>query len=257
MTPAHPLATAIRNARSTDPGPARRRWRSRIRRRRRRLPVRPVRRRPARLASVVRNDKGRSFFIKRWSFRNEPDDALRGGTGNVIDKTVASPEAVADIPDGATIMIGGFGAAGQPAELIDALIAQGATDPRSSTTMPATATGLAALLKARRVRRIPCSFPRQVDSRCSTPCTARARSNWNRAAGQSGCPIIRCRHRGSLHADRLRDRTCRRQGRRIIDGRPYVLEIRSARTLAFIKALRADRWGNPCPPSDRTRVSDP
>src|SRR3954470_22496952 len=73
--------------------------------------------------------------------------------------------AVADIPDGATVMIGGFGTAGMPSELIDALIEKG---PRELTIVNNNAgngdTGLAALLKAKRVRKIICSFPRQVDS---------------------------------------------------------------------------------------------
>ena len=84
----------------------------------------------------------------------------------MIDKIVPSiAAAVADIGDGATVMIGGFGAAGMPSELIDALIAQGA---RNLTIVNNNAgngvTGLAALLKARRVRKIICSFPRQTDS---------------------------------------------------------------------------------------------
>jgi 3-oxoadipate CoA-transferase alpha subunit len=84
----------------------------------------------------------------------------------MIDKTVATAaDAVAKIYDGATVMIGGFGSAGQPAELIDALIAQGA---RELTIVNNNAgngdTGLAALLKARRVKKIICSFPRQSDS---------------------------------------------------------------------------------------------
>jgi 3-oxoadipate CoA-transferase, alpha subunit len=84
----------------------------------------------------------------------------------VIDKQVASAaQALADVADGSTVMIGGFGSAGQPAALIDALIAQGA---RELTIVNNNAgngeTGLAALLKARRVRKIICSFPRQTDS---------------------------------------------------------------------------------------------
>ena len=84
----------------------------------------------------------------------------------VIDKLFASAEAaLADIPNGATIMIGGFGNAGMPAALIDALIAQGA---RELTIVNNNAgngdTGLAALLKAKRVKKILCSFPRQADS---------------------------------------------------------------------------------------------
>ncbi|WP_255214095.1 3-oxoacid CoA-transferase subunit A, partial [Burkholderia pseudomallei] len=73
--------------------------------------------------------------------------------------------AVADVHDGATIMIGGFGTAGMPAELIDALIAQGARDLTIVNNNAGNGeTGLAALLKARRVRKIICSFPRQADS---------------------------------------------------------------------------------------------
>src|SRR5690349_14560672 len=84
----------------------------------------------------------------------------------MIDKTVASlSAAVADVHDGATVMIGGFGTAGMPSELIDALIASG---PRDLTIVNNNAgngeVGLAALLKARRVRKIICSFPRQTDS---------------------------------------------------------------------------------------------
>src|SRR6266581_7867712 len=84
----------------------------------------------------------------------------------MINKIVASAEAaLADVPDGATVMIHGFGNAGMPATLIDALIAQGA---RELTIVNNNAgngdVGLAALLAAGRVRKIVCSFPRQVDS---------------------------------------------------------------------------------------------
>src|SRR5215210_6019146 len=84
----------------------------------------------------------------------------------MINKIVASPEAaLSDVSDGATVMIHGFGNAGMPAALIDALIAQGA---RELTIVNNNAgngdTGLAALIKAKRVRRIVCSFPRQTDS---------------------------------------------------------------------------------------------
>src|SRR6201989_51345 len=82
---------------------------------------------------------------------------------NKIFDSLAS--AVKDVTDGATIMIGGFGTAGMPSELIDALIEQGA---RELTIVNNNAgngeTGLAALLKAKRVRKIICSFPRQSDS---------------------------------------------------------------------------------------------
>ena len=84
----------------------------------------------------------------------------------MIDKTLmTAAAAIAQITDGATVMIGGFGTAGQPAELIDALIDHGA---RELTIVNNNAgngdLGLAALLKAERVRKIICSFPRQADS---------------------------------------------------------------------------------------------
>src|SRR6185312_9143381 len=90
----------------------------------------------------------------------------RRGTITMISKIAENAAAaVKDIHDGATVMIGGFGTAGQPVELIDALLDQGA---RELTVVNNNAgngtTGLAALLNAGRVRKIICSFPRQVDS---------------------------------------------------------------------------------------------
>ncbi|HSU45239.1 MAG TPA: 3-oxoacid CoA-transferase subunit A, partial [Casimicrobiaceae bacterium] len=84
----------------------------------------------------------------------------------MIDKFVASVvDAVAGIEDGSTVMIGGFGNAGMPAELIDALIAQGARDLTIVNNNAGNGdTGLAALLATKRVRKIICSFPRQIDS---------------------------------------------------------------------------------------------
>ncbi|MFC3111007.1 3-oxoacid CoA-transferase subunit A, partial [Undibacterium arcticum] len=82
---------------------------------------------------------------------------------NKITPTV--DEALANIHDGATVMIGGFGGAGQPAELIDGLIAQGAKNLVIVNNNAGNGdTGLAALLKAGQVRKIICSFPRQADS---------------------------------------------------------------------------------------------
>ena len=84
----------------------------------------------------------------------------------MISKLVANAAAaLADVPDGATVMIGGFGTAGQPMELIDALLEQGAKDLVIINNNAGNGTaGLAALLGANRVRKIICSFPRQVDS---------------------------------------------------------------------------------------------
>ncbi len=84
----------------------------------------------------------------------------------MIDKTVPDvAAAVAGIADGATVMIGGFGRAGQPVELIDALIAHGAGDLTVVNNNAGNGdTGLAALLAAGQVRKMICSFPRQSDS---------------------------------------------------------------------------------------------
>ena len=84
----------------------------------------------------------------------------------MINKILPSIEAaLADVPDGATVMIGGFGNAGMPAALIDGLIAQGARGLTIVNNNAGNAdAGLAALIAAKRVRKILCSFPRQADS---------------------------------------------------------------------------------------------
>jgi 3-oxoadipate CoA-transferase alpha subunit len=167
----------------------------------------------------------------------------------MIDKTFESLErAVADVHDGATVMIGGFGNAGMPAALIDALIAQGA---RELTIVNNNAgngeTGLAALLKARRVRKIICSFPRQADSQHFD------------ALYRAGEIELELTPQGNL-AERIRAAgagiggfftptgygTLLAEGKetRLIDGRHYVLESPIHADFALIKALRGDRWGN-------------
>ncbi len=84
----------------------------------------------------------------------------------MIDKRLATVrEAVADVFDGATVMIGGFGEAGSPIELIHALIDQGATDLVVVSNNTGTGlVGLAALLRAGRVRKVICSFPKTAGS---------------------------------------------------------------------------------------------
>ena len=167
----------------------------------------------------------------------------------MIDKIVASAAvAVAGIADGSTIMIGGFGAPGLPAELIDALIAQGARDLTIVNNNAGNGeTGLAALLKARRVRRIVCSFPRQADSQVFD------------ALYRAGGLELELVPQGNL-AERIRAAgagiggfytptgygTLLAKGKetREIDGRHYVLESPIHADYALIKADRADRWGN-------------
>jgi 3-oxoadipate CoA-transferase alpha subunit len=145
-------------------------------------------------------------------------------------------------------MIGGFGTAGMPAELIEALIAQGASDLTIISNNAGNAeTGLAALLKAKRVRKIVCSFPRQPDSWVFDGLYR---------AGEIALELV---PQGTL-AERIRAAgagigafftptgygTQLAEGKetRIINGRPHVLEYALQGDVALIKAHRADRWGN-------------
>lgn len=167
----------------------------------------------------------------------------------MIDKRVATAaDALAGVADGATVMIGGFGGAGQPAELIDALIAQGA---RELTIVNNNAgngeTGLAALLKAGRVRKIVCSFPRQADSQVFD------------ALYRAGRIELELVPQGNL-AERIRaagagigafftptgygTELAKGKETRAIGGRMQVLEYPLHADLALIKAERGDRWGN-------------
>ena len=165
---------------------------------------------------------------------------------NKIVATVAA--AVADIADGATVMIGGFGTAGMPSELIDALIAQGAKNLTIVNNNAGNGeTGVAALLKARRVKKIICSFPRQTDSwhfdglYRSGEIELELVPQGNlaeriRAAGAGIGAFFTPTGHGTLLA---KDKETRR-----IDGRDYVLEYPIRADFALISALRGDRWGN-------------
>ncbi len=167
----------------------------------------------------------------------------------MINKITASiAEALMDIRDGSTVMIGGFGGAGQPAELIDGLIAQGARDLTVVNNNAGNGeTGLAALLKAGQVRKIICSFPRQADSQIFD------------GLYRSGKLELELVPQGNL-AERIRAAgagigaffsptgygTELAKGRetREINGRMYVLEMPIHADVALIKAEAGDRWGN-------------
>jgi 3-oxoadipate CoA-transferase alpha subunit len=167
----------------------------------------------------------------------------------MIQKEVASvAEAVVDVPDGATVMIGGFGTAGLPNELTDALLAQGARDLVLVNNNAGNGdTGLAALLAAGRVRKIICSFPRQVDSHHFD------------ALYRAGKIELELVPQGNL-AERIRaagagiggfftptgygTELAKGKETREIGGRMYVLESPIHADYAFIKAERGDRWGN-------------
>src|SRR3954468_173889 len=167
----------------------------------------------------------------------------------MVNKTVASLDAaVAGIADGSTIMIGGFGPAGQPAALIDALIAQGARDLTVINNNAGNGeVGLAALLKARRVRKIVCSFPRQVDSWVFDALYRAGEIELEvspqgnlaeriRAAGAGISAFFTPTGHGTLLAEGKETR--------LIGGRPQVLEYALPADYALIKAHRGDRLGN-------------
>lgn len=156
--------------------------------------------------------------------------------------------ALAGVADGATVMIGGFGGAGQPAELIDGLIAQGARDLVIVNNNAGNGeTGLAALLKAGRVRKIICSFPRQADSQVFD------------ALYRAGKIELELVPQGNL-AERIRaagagiggfftptgygTELARGKETREIDGRMQVFETPIHADVALIKAEAGDRWGN-------------
>ena len=167
----------------------------------------------------------------------------------MIQKIVKTPaEALADVRDGATVMIGGFGTAGQPNELIDALIDTGAKDLVIVNNNAGNGdTGLAALLAKKRVRKIICSFPRQSDSHHFDALYR---------AGELELELV---PQGNL-AERIRaagagiggfftptgygTELAKGKETREINGKMYVLESPIHADFALIKAEKGDRWGN-------------
>ncbi|MFD5474937.1 3-oxoacid CoA-transferase subunit A [Streptomyces sp. NPDC127105] len=160
----------------------------------------------------------------------------------------AADEAVAGIEDGSTVLVGGFGLAGMPFDLIDALIRQGAGDLTVVSNNAGNGdVGLAALLKAGRVRKVICSFPRQSDSYVFDDLYR---------AGRVELEVV---PQGTL-AERMRAAgagigafyspvgvgTPLAQGRetREIDGRVHVLEYPIKGDVALISAHRGDGMGN-------------
>ena len=172
----------------------------------------------------------------------------------MIDKIAAGIDAaLADVADGATVMIGGFGTAGIPEELIDGLMAQGA---KYLTVVNNNAGngehGMAALLKAGRVRKIICSFPRQADSYVFDSLYRAGKIELELVPQGNLAERIRAAGAGigaffsptgygtelALKSDGTPKET------REINGKHYVLEYPLYGDLALIKAERGDRWGN-------------
>jgi 3-oxoadipate CoA-transferase, alpha subunit len=157
-------------------------------------------------------------------------------------------EAVDGIKDGSTVLVGGFGMAGMPVALIDALIEQGATDLEVVSNNAGNGdTGLAALLAAGRVRKVVCSFPRQSDSYVFDDLYRAGKIELEvvpqgnlaermRAAG-AGIGAFFCPTGvGTPLAEGKETRT--------IDGRDYVLELPIHGDVALIGAHSGDPMGN-------------
>lgn len=171
------------------------------------------------------------------------DKIVRGAT-----QEEAADAALADVPDGATVMVGGFGIPGQPVELIEALHRSGAQDLTLIANNAGTGDeGLAALIADHRVRKMICSFPRQ-------------KTSWHfDRAYRSGELELELNPQGTL-AERVRAGgagvgafyvrtgfgTPVADGKEThrIDGEDYVLETALTADFALVRGYAADRWGN-------------
>jgi 3-oxoadipate CoA-transferase alpha subunit len=172
----------------------------------------------------------------------------------LLDKTVDSlAKAVRNIPDGSTILIGGFGGSGAPTELIEALLEQGARDLTVvSNNAGSGKEGLNSLIGAGRVRKIICSYPRSQDrptpvsgaftelyraGRIELECVPQGTMIERlRAAGAGLGPFFTPTAYGTLLAAGKETR--------VIDGVGYVLEQPLRGDFALVKAHMGDRWGN-------------
>ena len=167
----------------------------------------------------------------------------------MINKIVASvTDALADVADGSTVLLGGFGAVGQPSQLLDGLIEQGAKD---LTVVANNAgnyrVGLARLMELGRVRRIVCSFPRSAGSVVFEELYKAGKIELEivpqgtmaermRAAGAG----IAAFYTPTAYGTQL----ARGKETREINGRHYVLEYALPGDVALVEAWQADRWGN-------------
>jgi 3-oxoadipate CoA-transferase alpha subunit len=167
----------------------------------------------------------------------------------VIDKEYSSgASAIADIPDGATVMIGGFGASGNPIELIHALIDQGAKDLTVINNNTGNGeVGLAALIGNHQVRKMICSFPRSSQSRVFPELYKAGKIELElvpqgtlaeriRAAGAGIPAFFTPTTVGTILAE---DKETRQ-----FDGRTFVMEPWLKADFALIKCETADRLGN-------------
>ena len=167
----------------------------------------------------------------------------------MINKTITDIDAaLVDVFDGATIMVGGFGGAGMPNELIDGLIAQGARDLTIVANNAGNAEfGLAALLKAGRVHKVICSFPRQADSHVFDSLYRAGKvelelvpqGNLSERIRAAGAGIGGFFTKVGFGTELAKGKETRE-----INGAMYVLESPIHADFALIKAEQGDRWGN-------------
>jgi 3-oxoadipate CoA-transferase alpha subunit len=172
----------------------------------------------------------------------------------MINKFVSSiAEALADTRDGATVLIGGFGTAGIPDELIDGLLAQGARDLTLVNNNAGNGEqGIAALLKAGRVRKMVCSFPRQADSYVFDGLYRSGQVELELVPQGNLAERIRAAGAGiggfftptAYGTDLAKNADGSRKETREINGRMYVYETPIHADLALVRAERGDRWGN-------------
>ncbi len=172
----------------------------------------------------------------------------------MIDKIAASvADALAGVKDGSTVLIGGFGTAGIPNELIDGLIEQGAKDLTLVCNNAGNGDeGVAALLKSGRVRKVICSFPRQADSYVFDELYRAGKLELELVP--QGNLAERCRAAGAgigafftptgYGTDLAKNADGSLKETREIDGKQYVLEYAIRGDVALVKAETGDRWGN-------------
>jgi len=170
---------------------------------------------------------------------------------NKIANSIA--QAIGPVADGSTVMVGGFGTAGIPGELVDGLIATGAKELTVINNNAGNGeSGLAALLKAGRVKKIICSFPRQTDSHVFDDLYRSGKLELELVPQGNLAERIRAAGAGigafftptgygtdlAFHADGSEKET------RFIEGKHYILEYPLHADLSLVKAETGDRWGN-------------
>lgn len=162
-------------------------------------------------------------------------------------------EALASVKDGSTVLIGGFGTAGIPNELIEGLIAQGARDLTVVNNNAGNGdTGLAALLKTGRVQKIICSFPRQADSHVFDELFRSRRIELELVPQGNLAERLRAAGAGigafftptGFGTELAKNQDGSPKEIRVINGKNYVLEYPIYGDVALIKAEQGDRWGN-------------